>query len=133
MKRNSMILLLIGAAYAAGFGYGRWYAKRPASTEGAGRGKVLYYVDPMHPWYKSDRPGIAPDCNMKLTPVYEGEKPAAEAKPPNLAPGSVQITPEKQQLIGVQYSVVEYEPAFETVRAAARVALDETRIAKVQT
>ena len=27
--------------------------------------KPLYYVDAMHPWYKSDKPGIAPDCGMK--------------------------------------------------------------------
>jgi RND family efflux transporter MFP subunit len=32
--------------------------------------KVLYWVDPMHPSYKSDKPGIAPDCGMQLTPVY---------------------------------------------------------------
>ena len=32
--------------------------------------KILYYVDPMHPSYKSDKPGIAPDCGMQLTPVY---------------------------------------------------------------
>ena len=24
--------------------------------------RVLYYVDPMHPAYTSDRPGTAPDC-----------------------------------------------------------------------
>ena len=24
----------------------------------------------MHPAYKSDKPGIAPDCGMKLEPVY---------------------------------------------------------------
>ncbi len=32
--------------------------------------RILYYHDPMHPSYRSDRPGIAPDCNMALTPVY---------------------------------------------------------------
>ena len=44
----------------------------------------------------------------------------------------VQITPEKQQLIGVDYGAAEYENATDTLRAAARVTLDETRIAKVQ-
>ena len=24
--------------------------------------KILYWVDPMHPSYKTDKPGIAPDC-----------------------------------------------------------------------
>ena len=27
----------------------------------------------MHPWYRSDKPGIAPDCGMKLVPVYASE------------------------------------------------------------
>ena len=31
--------------------------------------KILYWVDPMHPAYKSDKPGTAPDCGMDLVPV----------------------------------------------------------------
>jgi RND family efflux transporter MFP subunit len=41
--------------------------------------KILYYVDPMHPSYKSDKPGIAPDCGMQLTPVY-ADDPQEEGK-----------------------------------------------------
>src|SRR4051812_22100979 len=42
----------------------------------------MHYVDPMHPWYKSDKPGIAPDCGMRLEPVYEGAGTTkAERKP----------------------------------------------------
>src|ERR1019366_4245315 len=37
------------------------------------------WVDPMHPAYKSDRPGIAPDCGMKLQPVYEGSGTASQS------------------------------------------------------
>ena len=115
------ILFLIAVAYVGGYGYGRWYAKpAPAANER----KPLYWVDPMHPWYKSDKPGIAPDCGMKLVPVYT----ALEEKP-----GTVGIPPEKQQLMGVTYGAAEYETATGSIRAAARVMLDETRIAKVQT
>src|SRR5689334_21552519 len=35
--------------------------------------KVLYYHDPMHPSYRSDWTGLAPDCQMELTPVYADE------------------------------------------------------------
>src|SRR5215471_13743700 len=38
---------------------------------------VLYYVDPMHPAYKSNKPGVAPDCGMTLEPVYADEAPGA--------------------------------------------------------
>lgn len=42
--------------------------------------KILYYVDPMHPTYKSDKPGIAPDCGMQLTPVYAEDSAAPEVE-----------------------------------------------------
>lgn len=42
--------------------------------------KILYWVDPMHPAYKSDKPGTAPDCGMDLVPVYD--ESAGAALPP---------------------------------------------------
>jgi RND family efflux transporter MFP subunit len=128
--KHTAVLLLIGAAFTGGYGYGRWYAKPAAAHASTGQKQPLYYVDAMHPWYKSDKPGVAPDCGMKLTPVYAGEEKQYQDR--GLPPGSVQITPEKQQLIGVQYGTAEYETTTDSIRAAARVTLDETRIAKVQ-
>src|SRR6266849_2255217 len=89
----------------------------------------------MHPAYKSDKPGIAPDCGMKLEPVYAEPEPAktdhsghgAAEKPP----GTVHISPEKQQLIGVRYGTVEYASGARSIRAAGKVAYDETRLAHV--
>lgn len=69
-----LMLAVLAVGLAAGYGYGRWYGPAAGGAdEGAGMHngrKVLYWVDPMHPWYKSDKPGIAPDCNMPLEPVY---------------------------------------------------------------
>lgn len=65
--RFVLLFCAIGFIFAFGFGYGRWYSTRPAAKS---ERKILYYVDAMHPWYKSDKPGIAPDCGMKLQPVY---------------------------------------------------------------
>ena len=50
-----------------------------ATTPGAR--KILYWVDPMHPAYKSDKPGTAPDCGMDLVPVYDESQPAAQSMP----------------------------------------------------
>lgn len=119
------IVFLAAAAWCGGYGYGRWYAKPSAA---AAQRKPLYWVDPMHPWYKADRPGIAPDCGMQLVAVYPGD----EAKYQERSAGMVQITPRQQQLIGVTYGAAGYENATDTLRAAARVTIDETRIAKVQ-
>jgi RND family efflux transporter MFP subunit len=125
-KLLPFVLLVAAAGFVGGYGYGRWYGKKPeAAAQPAGR-RVLYWVDPMHPAYKSDRPGIAPDCGMQLEPVY-----ADQAPPPAAAPGAVQVSPEKLQLIGVRYGTVEHTTDAETVRATGKVAVDETRITRV--
>lgn len=35
--------------------------------------KILFWYDPMHPAYKSDKPGKAPDCGMDLVPKYSDQ------------------------------------------------------------
>lgn len=100
---------------------------QPASEKG--EKKVLYWQDPMHPAYKSDKPGKAPDCGMDLVPIYEGESAAAK----NLPEGAFNITPNKQQLIGVQYGNVAYEPVSKTLRTVGRLMYDETKITRIHT
>jgi RND family efflux transporter MFP subunit len=82
----------------------------------------------MHPAYKSDKPGIAPDCGMKLVPVYAGESLASAVI---TAPGTVAISAQKQQLIGVRYGTAEIASGADTVRATGKVAIDETRVSHV--
>ncbi len=169
--RTIGLLVVILAAFAGGYIY---KAVKGGATGSAQKGerKVLYWVDPMHPAYKSDKPGIAPDCGMKLVPVYAdggvaastaaGERkvlyyrdprdPNFKAQQPGLnpeagnelepvyaddasmmPPGTVRITPEKQQLIGVKYGQVEMSGGSRTIRAVGKVAIDETRIEHVHT
>ena len=130
MKLIRYLLATVGVSvvFIFGFGYGRWYSTKPNPTTG-GR-KILYYVDPMHAWYKSDKPGVAPDCGMKLEPVYAaGVGQANEAPPPE---GAVQVTTEQQHLAGVRYGQAEWTAGTETIHAAGRIVPDETRITRVQ-
>ncbi len=165
-------LVLLSAAFIGGYGYNRWFGKGESPQAGKGGRKILYYVDPMHPGYKSDKPGIAPDCGMKLEPVYEGGQmgePTATAErkilhyrdpkdpkytsakpginpetgnelepvyaddPSSMPMGTIKVSPEKQQLIGVQYGVAESSAGVHTFRAVGKVAFDETKIARVHT
>ncbi len=162
--------MLIALAFAGGYVYKA--VKGGAASSAKGERKVLYWVDPMHPAYKSDKPGIAPDCGMKLEPVYadggaaaapaganrkvlyyrDPKDPNYKAQQPGLNPetgselepvyaddistmevGTVQITPEKQQLIGVKYEQVQVGGGSRTIRAVGKVAIDETRIGHVHT
>jgi RND family efflux transporter MFP subunit len=119
--RSLVVVVVVAVAFLAG----RWYSARPPR---APERKVLYWVDPMHPAYKSDKPGIAPDCGMKLVPVYAGDAPLAGAKTP---PGTVAIGVEKQQLIGVRIGTAEFTAGADTLRATGKVAIDETRVSHV--
>lgn len=83
--------------------------------------KILYYVDPMHPWYKSDKPGKAPDCGMDLTPVYE-ESAGNSAAAGNST--SLKLSNEKQQRIGIQTQEAQVRPLIRDIDLSARVAND---------
>jgi RND family efflux transporter MFP subunit len=79
MKKALLTIFVAGLAGAA-FWAGLWYARHSTpSTSLKGGRKILYWHDPMHPAYKSDKPGTAPDCGMKLEPVYEDGGGAAPA------------------------------------------------------
>lgn len=98
-------------------------------TMPTGERKVLYWYDPMHPAYKSDKPGIAPDCGMQLVPKYADEVEGMKAMPA----GTVMIPPEKQQLIGVRTGTVERKRLTRSLRAVGKVTYDETKLAHVHT
>lgn len=98
--------------------------KAPSAEEMAARGKVLYYTDPNDPNYKADVPGLNPETGNDLVPVYENT-------PESMAPGTVQIAPDKQQLIGVRFAKATYMDSHESVRVAGNVVLDERRVARV--
>jgi len=116
---GSLLVIALGAFYAGRYTSG----SKPANQPGAKR--ILYYVDPMHPSYRSDKPGSAPDCGMALEPVFEGEDPASKMQ---LGAGAVSITAEKQQLIGVQVQLVEKNSGSRLVRTTGRVAPDDNRV-----
>ncbi len=54
-----------------------------------------------------------------------------EGKVQEVAPGTVQISPEKQQLIGVKFGTVEMRPLEKVIRTVGRIDYDEKRIVTV--
>jgi membrane fusion protein, copper/silver efflux system len=114
-------LLLLGFVT---FVAGRYSAGLSSANRAVGK-RLLYYVDPMHPTYHSDKPGIAPDCGMPLVPVYEGEERAASVP---LPAGAISIRPEQQQLIGIRVETVEKDSGPRRIRTTGRVQADENRV-----
>jgi Cu(I)/Ag(I) efflux system membrane fusion protein len=122
-----VVALVLALAGLAAFVYRDRLFGAGDAAETAGERKILYWVDPMHPAYTSDKPGIAPDCGMDLVPVYADGGPGTSSLPP----GVVQISAEKQQLIGVKIGEVTAERVAKTIRAVGRLAYDETKVARV--
>ena len=113
------LVILLAGAYLAG----HWNATGDkAASQPVSARKVLYYTCPMHPQYRSSQPGVSPCCGMRLEPVYaDGASPAGERYPP----GTVRVSAEKQQLIGVRFAVAEITDGTESLRAVGRIAFDE--------
>jgi len=100
------------------------------ATASAPQKKVLYWIDPMHPAYKSDKPGKAPDCGMDLVPVYDD---GAASKSGVAGYANVKLSAEHQQQIGVRTAAVELRETGHAVRTVGRIAVDETRLYKIST
>jgi Cu(I)/Ag(I) efflux system membrane fusion protein len=115
------IAAAIGAAYVAGRSSGR------TAVPPVGARQLLYYVDPMHPAYRSDKPGKAPDCGMDLQPVYAGESGPPE---PQTAAG-IRLTPAQEQAVRLETEPVLAADGVHQVRTAGRVAADEALLYRV--
>lgn len=92
--------------------------------------KTLYHC-PMHPNYIADKPGECPICGMTLVPI-EAEKGKVEEKTA-LPLGTVEISLEKQQLLGVTFGQVERRELHHLISAYGRFTYDETRLASITT
>jgi len=107
------IAVVVCAAYVAGRN------SRPAAVPDAGRRQVLYYVDPMHPAYRSDRPGKSPDCGMELVPVF-----ADSGSIPPTSAGSVLLKPPQEQALHTEPA--QMTSGTHRVHTVGRVTPDET-------
>src|SRR4030042_2038050 len=94
---------------------------------GCGRGKETTADKEPQPDVKQDAPK-ADDLEMKGLSM---ESIVKEGKMQEVVSGTIQITPERQQLIGVKIGTVEMRPLEKVIRAVGRVDYDEKRIATV--
>ncbi len=86
--------------------------------------KALYWVDPMVPGYRSDKPGKSPFMDMDLVPVYEegatGDSSSVEGY------STIRLPQDRQQAIGVRLGKAETRDLTKTIRTVGRVTFDET-------
>ena len=129
MKKLMYAVVLVAVMFAAYFAGGH---EMRGTTSAAGPRRVLYYVDPMHPAYKSDKPGIAPDCGMQLEPVYaDGSGAGATGTDASMPAGTVNIDSSRQQLAGVRTAAAERVSGTRTVRILGKVAADDRLVYRI--
>ena len=106
----SLLIVALGIVYMLA-AHPRFFAATSGQANNSER-KVLYWYDAMNPQRTYDKPGKAPD-GMDLVPKYaDGD----EGRLNNMPVGTVKISPENQQVIGVQTTVVRHEALIRTLR-----------------
>jgi Cu(I)/Ag(I) efflux system membrane fusion protein len=101
-----------------------------AHTSGVARGSAqaaTVYACPMHPHYHSDHPGDCPICGMHLERERGDGAAGGDAAGRALPHGAVQVSPERQQAIGIRLGVVGRLAGTRVLRTTGRVAPDENR------
>ena len=129
-------LLLLGLGVLAGWGFSQWrmahpsadgHAAAPAASASASERKVLYWYDPMVPTQRFDKPGKSPFMEMQLVPRYADEGEAASGQT-----GTLAISTQAQQALGLRLATVERRPIGAAIEAVGTVQLNDRDVAIVQ-
>lgn len=119
------ILLIVGGV--------TWHtlSNSKSKTSSVADADIEYWTCPMHPQIKEKGPGQCPICHMDLVPK---RKKATTNKVPHdhnhehtatdSTPGEVEISGERQQLIGLRTAVAEVKELHTSIRTTGRVAFD---------
>ena len=126
MKTRIVILVLLLAAFAGGVVLGPRLAgtggnEQGSAAPGDAEPEVLYWVAPMDPNYRRDKPGKSP-MGMDLVPVY------AESGP---VEAGVRIDPAVENNLGVRTDVATIRPMWRRIEATGYVGFDEARIGHI--
>jgi membrane fusion protein, copper/silver efflux system len=93
---------------------------------GAGSGLGLAYRGPIVSWFGSLR------STAQASSAPAEPQPAAAAQTTAaMPPGSIELSPEKQQMIGVRTTEVRRNRVARTIRTVGRLEADETKIARI--
>ncbi|WGO96879.1 efflux RND transporter periplasmic adaptor subunit [Saccharophagus degradans] len=92
------------------------------SATASNEDKPLYWVAPMDPNYRRDKPGQSP-MGMDLIPVYDNAKSANDA-----GPGTIKVEPHVVNNLGVRIATVEKKALKEKIFTVGYVKFDENKL-----
>ena len=128
MKSKILIVIMLLVAFAVGVMLGpellRNEGGAPAdSGDAAAEPEILYWVAPMDPNFRRDKPGKSP-MGMDLVPVYADSAGQGDI---------VTIDPAMVNNLGVRTEKAQVRPLWRRIEATGYVGFDETRIAHINT
>ncbi len=128
MKNFQVATIALALGAALGFGAQYWlpanmHASSTTSSEaGSSADEPLYWVAPMDPNYRRDKPGKSP-MGMDLIPIYAEDQAGGSDQP-----GTVTIDPSVENNLGVKTAAVEWAPLAPKVETVGYVAFDESKL-----
>ena len=127
MKNKWILILIILFCIVLGFLLGRYLPTTKMTDAGKSatkkERKVKYWVAPMNPAYKRDKPGKSP-MGMDLVPVYEDDGGSSDDS-------SIKISPRVINNLGVMTATAKYEPISKAIDTVGYVAANEDDIENV--
>ena len=128
MKNRIIVIVLLALAFAGGLLLGprltdTGHGDRGMAESAPAERKILYWVAPMDPNYRRDKPGKSP-MGMDLVPVYEDEAAGGD---------TVNISPTVVNNLGVRTEQAQVRPLWRRIEATGYVGFDETRISDINT
>jgi len=127
MKKWAGILFVLVVVFAAGMLANHYLNPRgsvEAGSSGGNESEIIYWVAPMDPTYRRDKPGKSP-MGMDLVPVYEKNK--------NSNKNIVHISPEVQNNLGVKTALVQSINLSRIIDTVGYVTVDENNIEHIHT
>ena len=118
----------IGAIAVLSFLAGRFYDGAAPVTHASAH---VRYRDPMHPAYTSDKPGVAPDCGMKLV-AYDPDAPDGHSPASSGAP-EVRVAAGALQALNVRLVEAAISAGVRRFRTVGKVTPDDALVYRVST
>ncbi len=113
---NTLIKYALGLALLAGL------APLPQAAGADDEPKILYWVAPMDPNYRRDKPGKSP-MGMDLIPVYAEAQDSSDA--------GISIAPEVVQNLGVRTAVAERSRLWRGIDTVGYIDYDESLVSHI--
>ena len=132
-NKSQMKGVVIGAVIGAVVTFGAYTILVPSNDGGSTSGEAnapakkepLYWVAPMNPDYKRDKPGKSP-MGMDLIPYY-GDAGGG----PDEGKGTIRISPDVVNNLGVRTALVTYKPLHMQIDTVGYVAYDEDTLVHI--